>query len=77
MTEIIDAVSAALDKCGQERGCRIPAVMLRHLAVAAIAAMRDPTDRMLNSGAAKWDDDWCTETNALHMWQGMIDEALK
>jgi hypothetical protein len=49
----------------------------RAMARAAIEAMREPTDRMCNSGAAKWDDDWCTETNALNMWQAMIDEALK
>lgn len=38
----IDRVSTALDKCGQERGCRIPAIMLKHFAAAAIAAMPDP-----------------------------------
>lgn len=44
---------------------------------AAILAMREPTDAVLKAGAAHWDDDWCSETNALNMWNGMIDEALK
>ncbi|MBR1122091.1 hypothetical protein JQ628_11245 [Bradyrhizobium lablabi] len=48
----------------------------RTVARAAIEAMREPTDCMCRAGAAKWDDDWCSETNALNMWSGMIDAAL-
>lgn len=47
------------------------------IAREAIEAMRDPTEGMYKAGAAKWDDDWCTETNALNMWHAMVDEALK
>lgn len=44
---------------------------------AAIAAMREPTEAMEKAGARTWDDDLCTETNALNMWRAMVDEALR
>ena len=49
----------------------------RLMAKLVIQAMRAPSDEMCKSGAAKWDDDLCTETNALNMYEAMIDEALK
>lgn len=77
MSEMLDQVSAALDKCGQERGCRIPTGMLRHLAAAAVAALREPTDAILKVGGSQLDEDWCSETNALHIWRAMIEEMLR
>jgi hypothetical protein len=47
------------------------------LARASILAMREATEGMIRAGAAVWDDDWCSETNALNMWQAGVDEALK
>lgn len=49
----------------------------RHLVRVVIAGLREPTDAMIKAGAAVWDEDWCTETNALNIWQAMVDEALK
>jgi hypothetical protein len=82
MSEMVDRVARAIRKEMKDIGYvgigLISADQLcGALAETAIEAMRTPTDRMCNSGAAKWDDDWCTETNALNMWQGMVDEALK
>lgn len=44
---------------------------------AAIETLREPPDEALKAAARIWDDDWCTETNALNMWNAMIDEALR
>lgn len=44
---------------------------------AIIEAMGEPSDAMTNAAALVWDWDQYTETNALNMWQTMIDEALK
>jgi hypothetical protein len=46
------------------------------VARAAIEAMREPTDDTLKAAALVWDEDWCTETNALNMWNKMIESAL-
>lgn len=42
---------------------------MRNVARAAIAAMREPTDKMVEAGLAK--------TFAVYVWPIMIDEALK
>jgi hypothetical protein len=42
-----------------------------------LADLREPTDAMIKAGAAVLDEDWCSETNALNIWQAMVDEARK
>jgi hypothetical protein len=47
---MIEQVSRAIDKCAQDRGHPIHAAVVRHLAVAAIDAMR-PTDAVIERAA--------------------------
>jgi hypothetical protein len=75
MTEMIKQVARALDKCGQERGCRIPAVMVQHLAAAAIEAMHAPTIEMACAAAGESEGRLSTQ-DAIYIWQDMIDAAL-
>lgn len=75
--DMIERVAIAIDQAVAtwQPGSCMGSIKLM-AARAAIEAMREPTDRMCAAGAAKWDDDWCSETNALNMWNGMIDAAL-
>ena len=68
MSEMIERVAKAIDKTSQERGHRIPATAMRHLAVAAIEAMREPTDAMINAPSG--------EEYYETIWKEMIDAAL-
>jgi hypothetical protein len=43
---------------------------------AAVEALREPTDKICSSGGAVWDDDLCSDTNALNMWRAMNDAIL-
>lgn len=77
MSEMVERVSAAMDKCGQERGCRVPAVILRHLAVAAIAAMKDPSEEVRTVLCASCSDNCFHGCGCGDVWNAGIDEALK
>jgi len=85
MTELIERVAVALMDTATAPHFRAvwadqPDEVKTHwrfAARAAIEAIREPPTEMLKIAAATWDDDWCTETNALHMWNAMVEEALK
>jgi hypothetical protein len=78
MSEMVERVAKALEMPMVDMSTGMtPQRRLELMARAAIEAMREPTDEMEKAGAFAWDDDWCTETNALNMWQAMIDAALK
>lgn len=47
---------------------------IRHGIIAAIAAMREPTEEMISAG---WDQDVEQTVYPGKTWQDMIDEALK
>jgi hypothetical protein len=59
---IIERVKLAIAKGAHEQDG------WEHAARLAIAAMREPTDEMINAGMHK---------DGRHGWQAMIDEALK
>jgi hypothetical protein len=66
MSEMVDRIASAIVDAGYN-----PATA-RPIAKIAIAAMREPTNRMLDSGADQLECDGEKEC-----WQAMIDEALK
>lgn len=76
MNEMIERVAAAMDKYGEQSGCRIPRVMLRHLAVEAIEAMREPTALMLGTLGLYYTNE-CDDPDFRAAWQSVIDEALR
>ena len=49
----------------------------RRRARAAIAAMREPTQRMLEVGRRGPNREYMWDHDALVAWQDMVDEALK
>lgn len=67
MSEMVERVADALRKmgCGESYGCD-------EIARAAIAVMREPTQKMIRAG---YDDGEPTDC-AAH-WRDMIDEALR
>ena len=74
MSEMIERLILAMqDIAGKED---LNEVRAESLARAAIRAMRKPTQEMLDAGAeafAHYTDD----QESTHLWQAMIDEALK
>jgi hypothetical protein len=70
MSEMIERVSEAMRLRSIERGHPIHPDMERHLAVAAIEAMREPTQEMVYTAEAEADSFDC-------VWRSMIDAALK
>jgi hypothetical protein len=73
MSEMVDRVAATISK---EQGILFESLpeMYREIwrtkASAAIGAMREPTDAMIEAG-------WCEECSAKLVWQDMINEALR
>ena len=77
MSEMLDRVEMAIDRCGQERGCRVHPSLAKHFARAVLEAMREPTAAMIE-GADAYDrktDQWCA--SGQEHWDAMIDAALK
>lgn len=71
MNEKIEQVAKAIQAKCKERGYpECPAPLVHHIAVAAIEAMREPTEAMNIVGAEEW-------PNHYKIWTKMIDEALK
>lgn len=72
MDEMIERVAKAL---ADHRG--VPIDERRSDAIAAIEAMREPTDEMKRSGGEYiFADDFNTDSLAGSVWEGMIDAAL-
>lgn len=85
MSDQIDRVAEAMRLRAIERGHPIHPVMVRHLAVAAIEAMREPTDAMCEAGYSAGTGDWggrydnrreLARGRIAPGWQAMIDAAL-
>ncbi|MCK1445413.1 hypothetical protein IVB43_23800 [Bradyrhizobium sp. 48] len=78
MSEIVQRMAKAIEaEIFKIEPGSTPQMRLENAARAALQAAREPTEAMEKAGAHKWDEDWCTQTNALNMWQAMIDEAVK
>ena len=81
MSEKIQQVAEAMRLRAIERGHPIHPALLHHLAAAAIEAMREPTEAMLQAPAMRrwaWkDDEGVTAGDIADAWNAMIDEALK
>lgn len=72
--DMIDRVAEAMRLSAIERGQPIPAIA-RHLAAAAIEAMREPTEAMKRAGF-EFTGDPCWPEDVGRAWQTMIDAAL-
>lgn len=73
MSEMVERVAQAI--CGDDNPANILEIH-RHRARAAIAAMREPTEGMVEAGQNSgviYDAGLVPH----HVWQAMIDEALK
>jgi hypothetical protein len=73
MSEMIERVAKAIEDHCWKYEVRVP-LNSCGIARAAIAAMRKPTERMLDAGATGSGED--TTDCALGAWAEMIDEAL-
>jgi len=71
---MIERVARAIqDRC-RERGFNVcPAPLVHHIAAAAIEAMREPTEEMVDA----CDINIPTEGMIYGVWRDMIDAALK
>ena len=47
MSEMVDRVEMAIDRCGQEQGCRVHPSLAKKFARAAIKALREPNEEMI------------------------------
>jgi hypothetical protein len=85
MSEMIELVAVAIERESRMRigtaDSNVNAVFegAKLAARAAIKAMREPTDAMLNAAetAASWENELDERTQASVAWKAMIDEALK
>jgi hypothetical protein len=73
MSEMVERVAEAIRLRSIERGHPIHPVMVRHLAAAAIEAMREPTEEMINAGWKMLPFEHPPE----YPYREMIDAALK
>jgi hypothetical protein len=80
VSEMVERIVAALEKLpirdNLERGGELDKLRLREAVRALIAVMREPTQEMLNAGMeahAHYTDN----REAAHLWQAMINAALK
>lgn len=73
MSEMVERVALAISG-GDDAGNILE--IHRYRARAAIAAMREPTDRMKRYGAMTMPDHSPIADDAGECWQNMIDEAL-
>ena len=73
MSEMIERVAKAIDESSQPPGCADYSILMKNAAVAAIKAMREPTDAMVDAG-----DMWADAPGySAKAWRAMIDAALK
>jgi len=80
-------MSAMVDRVARAIGVREAEIMLgappgvcadtRELARAAIAAMREPTDAMVDAAVEFTSDAPTGRRQSVRVWQAMIDAALK
>lgn len=83
MINMIEKVARAIDGICNERGFPlIPRYAVNHIAGAAVEAMREPSNQMIDKGANKHcGDDSMTisdfDEQVKDIYQAMIDEALK
>lgn len=71
MNEMIERVAAAIDGASQPPGQKDYKIMMENAAKAAIEAMREPTQGVLDCRPP-----FMTVVDARAMWQTMIDAAL-
>lgn len=75
MSDMIERVAAALEilpiRDNENRGGELDRLRLREAARAAIKAMREPTEAMIDVGGA-----FCDSNAAWRAWQATIDAAL-
>ncbi len=75
MSEMVERVAQAL--CVAQPSLGTPNGMARELAIAAIKAMRVPTQRMVAVGRRGHDQTVAYDRDCFDTWRDMIDEALK
>jgi hypothetical protein len=75
--EMIDRVQEAIKRRATDRGHSIHPAVIRHLAAAAIEAMREPTDAMASSPMATcYNSGPYGDKEVRRIWGAMIDAAL-
>lgn len=74
MNEMVERIARAIEA---ESNYVISQHHAKALARAAIAAMREPTDAMLDVACEQTLEPEIYRIDAVEQWQGMIDEALK
>ena len=77
MSEMVEQVAKALSERRWKPFNETYKEAARELARDAIAAMREPTSTMIDSGAHAMDVEIVADVNAKNAWQAMIDKALK
>jgi hypothetical protein len=77
MSEMIERVARAIEEASVVDWLAQPdyALKMRNCAIAAIKAMREPTEDMVEGSFLLQEPEHCEERKAIY--QAMIDEALK
>ena len=74
--DMIERVARALADAERDRRPSMAEPFAETLARAALAAMREPTDAMVDAAWTSWEDREGSK-GFVGVWQAMIDEALK
>lgn len=74
MNEMIERVAKAIHNKALERGELISSLIINHLAVAAIEAMKEPTEEMIGNNPY-YDDEF--DLDGEEIYKAMIEAALK
>ena len=80
MSEMVDRASLAAEKYLHNRADLGAPINYGDLVRAVIAVMREPTSAMQTAGVEAYNKApsiFVSESNTEHIWQAMIDEALK
>lgn len=78
MSEMIDRVARAIEEASQPPGRADYTLLMRNCAIAAIGAMRDATEDMIEKGVWSRSESGCYQPRdiAITIYQAMIDAAL-
>lgn len=77
MSEMVERVAAAIDDKLEECHVVLNFSQAQSIARAAIAAMREPTQAMIEAGAISGAAEPIEHSNFADAWRNMIDTALK
>ena len=74
MSEMVERVAKAIERVNAETTGLMFRDLVKEMAIAAIKAMREPTEAMIEASNREWDGRMSHRSSGA--WQAMIDAAL-